>query len=72
MSENKFQDRPIKLCPFRKVVYAYYYQSAAHPKLSTSMKCAEWTEEEFMPCLKEKCQAWHTTTYDYSYCGLAF
>lgn len=57
MSENKFQDRPIRLCPFRKATYAYYHQSEANPKLSTSMRCAEWTEEEFMPCLRDKCSA---------------
>lgn len=59
-----------KLCPFRKITSAYYYQSEQNPKVVTEMKNAEWTEEEFKPCLKEKCMAYYTTTYDYSYCGL--
>ena len=67
----KFQDKPEKLCPFRKRTNAFKkIISSRHPTSTSSLADAEWTEEEFLPCLKEKCQAWHTTMYDYSYCGI--
>ena len=61
MSENKFQGTPLKLCPFRKKISAYYYQSEIHPRAITSMSNAEWVEEEFMPCLRGACSAFFKT-----------
>ena len=67
----KFQDKTEKLCPFRKRTNAFKtFISSPNSIVISSSADAEWTEEEFLPCLKEKCQAWHTTTYEWSYCGL--
>lgn len=60
------QKRSVKLCPFRKITSAYYYQSELNPKVVTEMKNAEWTEEEFVPCIKEKCRAYYEKNLGFS------
>lgn len=61
----EFQDKPTRVCPFRKRTSAYYYQSEKSPKVVTSIQHAEWTEEEFMPCLKDKCSAFSCKNIGY-------
>lgn len=66
-------DKSVKFCPFRKITSAYYYQSELNPKVVTEMKNAEWTEEQFAPCLKEKCRAYCEQNLGYlttSFCKL--
>jgi hypothetical protein len=68
-----FQNKPVKFCPFRKVTSAYYYESELSPKVVTEMSNAEWTEEQFAPCLKEKCLAYCEQNIGYittSFCKL--
>ena len=60
------QKLSVKLCPFRKITSAYYYQSELNPKVVTEMKNAEWTEEEFVPCIKEKCRAYYEKNLGFS------
>lgn len=64
--QNSFsQKKTIKLCPFRKITSAFFYQSELSPKVVTSMQHAEWTEESFAPCLKEKCSAYYEQNIGY-------
>lgn len=44
-----------KLCPFRK--RTYFMKTYGEQEFNTSSNKAEWTEEEFLPCLGEKCAA---------------
>ena len=59
-------DKSVEYCPFRKTTSAYYYQSELNPKVVTEMKNAEWTEEEFRPCIKEKCRAYYEKNLGFS------
>ena len=60
------QDKSVKFCPFRKITSAYYYQSELNPKVVTEMKNAEWTEEQFAPCIKGKCLAYYEQNIGYN------
>lgn len=42
-----------KLCPFRKRVY--YMASNSEHIFNTYVEKSEFTEEEFLSCIKEKC-----------------
>ena len=66
VEKSSFQKRSVKLCPFRKITSAYYYQSELNPKVVTEMKNAEWTEEEFAPCIKGKCLAYYEQNIGYN------
>ena len=57
-----------KLCPFRKITGAYYYGNEEHPEVMTTMRLANYTEEEFLPCLEGKCMMYIQTWSD-GYCG---
>lgn len=47
----------IKLCPFRKTIETTNY----HWEGDTPLPCTY--EEDFLPCMKEKCMAYHVTNY---------
>lgn len=49
---------PTKLCPFRKVTRAYTTNPQNERKFVTGMQHAEWTEEEFLPCIGNKCASY--------------
>ena len=53
------QPEPIapKLCPFRKKTYAM--ASNSEHNFNTYLNKAEYFEEEFLPCIREKCAVWN-------------
>lgn len=50
MNETKF-------CPFRK--RTYFMASNSEHTFNVHIERCEFTEEEFLPCLKEKCIMWN-------------
>lgn len=58
-TEKSFlQKQSTELCPFRKITSAYY----------SEMNNTQWTEEEFAPCIKEKCRAYYEKNLGFSTC----
>jgi len=58
------QPEPIKpkLCPFRKKTVFYqndYTTRIEGEKVMLNLPRAEWMEEEFLPCIREKCAVWN-------------
>lgn len=51
-----------KLCPFRKKTIFYqndYTTRVEGEKVMLNLPRAEWMEEEFLPCIREKCAVWN-------------
>jgi hypothetical protein len=49
----------MKKCPFKKEVN-YYNEYASGDIFRSSINSADFSREEFLPCIKEKCMAWET------------
>ena len=54
-------------CPFRK--QTFFMDCDEKEAWPTTLKQAYYMEEEFLPCLKEKCAMWHSID-DFGYCGI--
>jgi len=52
------------LCPLRK--RTYFMETRGKQEFNTSSSKAEFTEEEFLPCIKERCMKYNSVTG----CGL--
>ncbi len=48
-----------KLCPFRKETY-FMINTMGGPRTTNNPSEAEFTQERFLPCLKEKCIKWNS------------
>ena len=48
------------LCPFRK--RTYFMETRGKQEFNTSSSKAEFIEEEFLPCIKEKCMRFNRVT----------
>ena len=55
------------LCPFRKRTNFMDYNDKGAWR--TLLERAFYTEEEFLPCLKEKCAMWHSID-NFGFCGM--
>lgn len=58
------EEKPItpKFCPFRKKTIFYQNDYTTHvegEKVMVNLPRAEWMEEEFLPCIYEKCAVWN-------------
>lgn len=64
-------DEPVKpkLCPFRKNTYFYTYDGMRNGVVSSEMKHAEFSEEEFQPCLQFECMLYELNGPDGPSCG---
>lgn len=50
----------VLLCPFRK--RTYFMETRGKQEFNTSSNKAEFTEEDFLPCVKEKCMKFNRVT----------
>lgn len=48
------------LCPFRKRIY--FMETRGKQEFNTSSNKAEFIEEEFLPCIKERCMRFNRVT----------
>lgn len=58
--------KEFRFCPFRKRTI-YKARNSRISYFSTRMEDAELSEEDFLPCLKERCAVWNK---HYEQCGL--
>ena len=61
--DKKDVAKQLKLCPFRKKTYVM----ASSSDYSFNTYLTELFEEDFLPCLKERCAVWNK---HYEQCGL--
>ena len=53
VSNYKVQEKTGLLCPFRK--RTYFMETRGKQEYNTSSTKAEFIEEDFLPCIKERC-----------------
>ena len=57
----------IFLCPFRKTII--FMDCDEKDSWPTRLEQAYYLEEDFLPCLKERCAMWHSID-DFGFCGM--
>ena len=55
------------LCPFRKTII--FMDCDEKDSWPTRLEQAYYLEEDFLPCLKERCAMWHSID-DFGFCGM--
>lgn len=70
MLESSSQIEPKEkefFCPFRK--QTFFMDCDEKNAWPTTLDQAYYMEEDFLPCLKEKCAMWHSVD-DFGFCGI--
>lgn len=60
VSNYTFQNKTGPLCPFRK--RTYFMKTYGEQEFNISSNKAEFIEERFLPCIKERCMKFNRVT----------